>query len=292
MPKRPAFTLVELLVVIGIIALLISILIPTLGSAQRQARATKCAAHLREMFNAMQYYSQEFKGYYPVAQYGGVYNLYGDLYPIGGSNAYYPNFIAKYVTKSKYGTSSTNAQDAGYARQSVLWGCPAWDGYQSTTVGGINRVQNGLGMNPYPTFKPDKYTNTFPPLKERALGGTFGGNFQKANAYSDPSRKMLIADSKFWMSESNPAPVLTSYPPAVVAQEGNNNVNTYTPGSVGQTMIDLYRHGKYPPLQPARTTYDPNKGKISFNILYADGHVVQTNDAREAYLSLRMKFPR
>lgn len=59
---RKAFTLVELLVVIGIIAVLISILLPALTLARRAANTIVCSSNLRQISLAMQTYAQTFNG--------------------------------------------------------------------------------------------------------------------------------------------------------------------------------------------------------------------------------------
>lgn len=60
-----AFTLVELLVVIGIIALLVAILLPALGKAREASYRAKCMSNQRQLVQALMLYAQDWRGLTP-----------------------------------------------------------------------------------------------------------------------------------------------------------------------------------------------------------------------------------
>jgi prepilin-type N-terminal cleavage/methylation domain-containing protein/prepilin-type processing-associated H-X9-DG protein len=307
--KAPAashgFTLVELLVVIGIIAVLIGILLPALSAARRSAQQVKCAACLQEIGLGFQLYSNDQKGYWPVAKMdpdllvpkplNGTYWIDQDAFTgaaEGNVQAYWYHFIASYVVATHVGNAANrttnNGNDLNQAKRSILW-CPTFEAYVGTYA---NNGQTGYGMNGAPTYQPEGSGD--PPASEHALISGTVGRFFKQGEWTHAADRCLVADSNFWISESQkPAGTQAapaSYPQSIAmnGQPAEGNAVTYTGGN-DQTLVALYRHGKTP--SSNGTTFDKDGGKVAYNMLFCDGHVGEFADGTMAYKGLRMRFP-
>jgi prepilin-type processing-associated H-X9-DG protein len=93
--RYSAFTLVELLVVIGIIAVLIGILLPAISKARWQATVTACASNQRQLGAVLLLYANDNKGFLPRFDlYNGGRGNLSDL--LGGDDGFFATLSRKY----------------------------------------------------------------------------------------------------------------------------------------------------------------------------------------------------
>lgn len=128
--SKPGFTLIELLVVISIIALLVSILLPALGSARNAAQTSVCLSNLRQTHVGVNTYVENNNQYwptavnYPFATQPGVFT--------GGPN--WQQVVAheigvNYSPESAYGLIYPEQQQFyyGFTRNNGIFQCPTGD---------------------------------------------------------------------------------------------------------------------------------------------------------------------
>jgi prepilin-type N-terminal cleavage/methylation domain-containing protein/prepilin-type processing-associated H-X9-DG protein len=112
------FTLVELLVVIGIIAVLIAILLPTINRARKMANTTACLANIKQLNGAWQLYSSQNKGIlFPFVWQYGVKNLPANTQPSPNAFDWHNSWLG---IVTDYGSISLGALVCPEARDPIL----------------------------------------------------------------------------------------------------------------------------------------------------------------------------
>jgi prepilin-type processing-associated H-X9-DG protein/prepilin-type N-terminal cleavage/methylation domain-containing protein len=236
--SRTAFTLVELLVVIGIIALLISMLLPALNKARSHARRVACSANLRQVSMAFMLYRHDNDNFLPPVNSFVSYNASGTSKVYGMYNA-----LGKYVGRPQWGglneppVSSDNPDQLKF---DSYWGAQKGDKFTRTVF--------YCPDSPQPSPQPWYAVSYGESLYLQHPGGR-GPDISVANprpwtrprratAVRSPSTAPHIADASTWYLGD-----------IRYIRRGSPNFD------LTKIKMDLYRH---------------NKGT---NVLFLDGHV-------------------
>jgi len=319
--NRRGFTLVELLVVIGIIAVLIAILLPALQAARKQADRVKCLSALRQIGNAYFMYAHENKGFWPMAQHqwtAGVNDPPGNGAPTARDKRWH-DYIGKYLisptavvdtaTGTEYSDNQVNYNGTAGGitterefgtrwdpvhigtfkyRNSVLWGCPTWRKFTDGSSAIFAGAWNGYAQNFYPSAPDDE--------KGNALAGApapFWTRRAQRNALADtmPTASGARAGRHFkqvqWTKPAERCLVLDSNATVLGMTFALITSWTFVPDTTTPFLDRPHAvnfsidFNRHGKRDTGNQPLDP-----SLNMLYCDGHAGFVS-AREAYRAIR-----
>lgn len=271
-PRRAkAFTLVELLVVIGIITILVSALLPTLARARFAADKLKCSAGMKQIYNGFLLYECDSDKYWPCANY-----FWTDSAGVK-HNKLWQHHLSKYLLGKPINEDGSDILADRLIKDTpnVLWGCPNYDRLQRVKVGAsISTTYNsdkdcGYAMN-YWTFAPGDVSGPARAWRDETQNPN--GNYYRACKWKNATNRALVCESMFTILTVPGSWTWSSASPMPSTVYVNPSVNPFS--------LDFNRHN------PRGS--NAGESQRLMNMLYCDGHVEPVS-AREAYRAIRFK---
>jgi prepilin-type N-terminal cleavage/methylation domain-containing protein len=258
--EAKGFTLVELLVVIGIIALLISILLPALAKARDQANQVACGSNLHQFYNIWEMYAADYRGYaIPCTiQTASEYDFFA------------PEIIGPEMGKTQGmdgGTGTARVQSQA-AIIKALFTCPAAD--HSTDPN--SATQSGLGTAADGYWGDYEYNYYMGVIKEVSPGPQFAF-YPYVKITEVPSNVILMMES-----------IKPNYQTAA-ATAGTYKCyfSTFGGGGAG----DIFTTSPPAPAATTKLTFweigTPHQKNKKMNVLSADGHISTVDPLRDFF---------
>jgi prepilin-type N-terminal cleavage/methylation domain-containing protein/prepilin-type processing-associated H-X9-DG protein len=274
------FTLVELLVVIGIIALLISILLPTLNGARQAAVTVQCSSNMRQAAMGMLAYIEAHKGrippnrsFYNPGSSGGFNN---DCWPEG---FYWSNALAFYgYVKSPSSKVDGQKWVNDWGRRGTIFMCPTTEDGDPASFPAVQHARSAghFQASSYPTRFPGSPL-WFAVLTSYSLPNTYWGttvglswdnNHPGPNTGRPAGMGAYTSSSDYWTSPENQrtmSKIRRTSNMVLLVESTQINLDWWNPGGYLEP---------YPRLLAGRHGRPTNNGRDGLtNLAFFDGHV-------------------
>ncbi|MBC8106347.1 MAG: prepilin-type N-terminal cleavage/methylation domain-containing protein [Anaerolineae bacterium] len=250
-PGKPrssrAFTLVELLVVIGIIAVLIGVLLPALSKARQQAQSVACLSNMRQLGGALVMFQNEHKGYLPKAWFNARPVVTQPGIGPGGRDVVASDYSASDSWGYRfpmYGWDFALLKYLGNSKQ--VYACPSDDNPQIRGVWDFGIAANQLPDKPDANDIPGSYRINVSDITDKAFSAI------KVTQLRRPALSIVFCEGV--KSKNPPAAGFAPEPFHHVARWEDN-----TDGIIGEKAKQ-------------NIAWDRHSGGKRSNYVFADGH--------------------